>query len=70
MSMQCSGTLKDKLDWMFNIYDLDKSGSLEKSEMIKIIKSMYAYLGRDSTKTKDSIKLDKIDKLFKEVNFN
>jgi Ca2+-binding EF-hand superfamily protein len=43
MSLQISGNLKEKLNWMFNLYDLDKSGSLEKSELLKIIKSMYTY---------------------------
>ncbi len=43
MSLQISGNLKEKLNWMFNLYDLDKSGSLEKSEMLKIIKSMYTH---------------------------
>ena len=40
MSLQISGNIKDKLNWMFNLYDLDKSGSVEKSEMLKIMQSM------------------------------
>ena len=69
MSLQTSGSLKDKLHWMFNLYDLDKSGSLEISEMIKIINSMYAYLGRDTINSRGTIKFDKIEKLFNKVRF-
>ncbi len=67
MSIQCSGSMEDKLNWMFNIYDLDGSGSLEKSEIVTIIKSMYAYLGHDNTKHRGSIRNDKIEKLFNKV---
>jgi Ca2+-binding EF-hand superfamily protein len=67
MTTQCSGSLVDRLNWMFNIYDLDGSDSLEKSEIVTIISSLYQYLGRDNTQHRGSIGNERINKLFNKV---
>ena len=41
LSITSRGSLEDKLDWAFKIYDVDGDGYVTKSEMEDIIRSVY-----------------------------
>ena len=41
LSITCHGTREDKLRWAFNMYDIDKSGTITEDELTEIIRSIY-----------------------------
>ncbi|CAF3849329.1 unnamed protein product [Rotaria sp. Silwood1] len=40
------GTMRQKLDYVFSIYDKDKNNSIDRKEMIGVISAMYDLLGK------------------------
>ncbi|RMC11469.1 hypothetical protein DUI87_11588 [Hirundo rustica rustica] len=40
------GTIDDRLNWAFNLYDLNKDGCITKEEMLDIMKSIYDMMGK------------------------
>ncbi|XP_058807243.1 Kv channel-interacting protein 1-like isoform X2 [Phymastichus coffea] len=43
------GTVEDKLQWVFGLYDLDGDGMISRHEMIDVVGSIYEMLGRYTT---------------------
>lgn len=41
LSITCHGSREDKLRWAFNMYDIDKSGTITEDELTEIIRSIY-----------------------------
>lgn len=39
------GRERQKLDWIFNLYDLDRDGRISRSELLEILSAVYALLG-------------------------
>ncbi|NXW94219.1 CSEN protein, partial [Alopecoenas beccarii] len=48
LSVLLRGTVRQRLEWAFNLYDLNKDGRVTKEEMLQVIKSIYAMLGRST----------------------
>ncbi|XP_056096342.1 Kv channel-interacting protein 4 isoform X1 [Rhinichthys klamathensis goyatoka] len=46
LSILLRGTVQEKLNWAFNLYDINKDGYITKEEMLDIIKSIYDMMGR------------------------
>eukprot|EP00062_Callorhinchus_milii_P019839 gi/632974851/ref/XP_007903905.1/ PREDICTED: Kv channel-interacting protein 2 [Callorhinchus milii] len=46
LSVILRGTVDDKLNWAFNLYDLNKDGSITREEMLDIMKSIYDMMGK------------------------
>uniref|UniRef100_A0A7D9N0N8 Kv channel-interacting protein 2 n=1 Tax=Xenopus tropicalis TaxID=8364 RepID=A0A7D9N0N8_XENTR len=46
LSVILRGTIDDKLNWAFNLYDLNKDGCITKEEMLDIMKSIYDMMGK------------------------
>lgn len=42
INMTSGGSPRDKLEWAFNMYDIDGNGTIEKVEMIEIITVSFA----------------------------
>uniref|UniRef100_A0A8C5BXY3 EF-hand domain-containing protein n=1 Tax=Gadus morhua TaxID=8049 RepID=A0A8C5BXY3_GADMO len=46
LSIILRGTINDRLNWAFNLYDLNKDGCITKEEMLDIMKSIYDMMGK------------------------
>ncbi|XP_073451594.1 A-type potassium channel modulatory protein KCNIP2 isoform X1 [Aquarana catesbeiana] len=46
LSVILRGSIDDRLNWAFNLYDLNKDGCITKEEMMDIMKSIYDMMGK------------------------
>ncbi|KAG8453550.1 hypothetical protein GDO86_000253 [Hymenochirus boettgeri] len=46
LSTLLRGTIQEKLNWAFNLYDINKDGYITKEEMLDIMKAIYDMMGR------------------------
>ncbi|PAA73150.1 hypothetical protein BOX15_Mlig017742g1 [Macrostomum lignano] len=49
INITSGGKPQEKLEWAFQMYDIDGNGRIEKAEMVEIIKAIYSMLGADET---------------------
>lgn len=45
LSITSRGRVEDKLDWVFKLYDIDKSGSVDRREMTKVVSAIVSMNG-------------------------
>ena len=48
LSLLARGTLKEKLEWAFTLYDVNRDGVITRDEMLCVISSIYNMMGRFS----------------------
>ncbi|KTG38093.1 hypothetical protein cypCar_00012136 [Cyprinus carpio] len=46
LSILLRGTTTEKLEWTFNLYDINRDGYINKEEMTNIVKAIYDMMGR------------------------
>ncbi|KAI9207657.1 uncharacterized protein BJ171DRAFT_278971 [Polychytrium aggregatum] len=67
LSVFLKGTPQEKLELSFRIYDLDKSGTIEPKELIKVMGQMYsAFYNEDQTRRIQ----DTVNQLFNDLDIN
>ncbi len=47
MWIRCKGSLRDKLGWLFDIYDIDKNNSIDLNELNYMLRLIFKIKGID-----------------------
>ncbi|XP_071655494.1 calsenilin-like isoform X3 [Patagioenas fasciata] len=69
LSVLLRGTVRQRLEWAFNLYDLNKDGCVTKEEMLQVIKSIYAMLGRSTRPPlRDSAPAEHLELFFQKMD--
>ncbi|GFR00391.1 kv channel-interacting protein 4 [Trichonephila clavata] len=67
----CRGSIQEKLQWAFKLYDLNGDGRITKKELTDIVCSVYALMGRRSFSGAEEKALrDHVDKTFMKMDIN
>ncbi|BHF78392.1 neuronal calcium sensor [Sparganum proliferum] len=69
INITSGGQPKEKLDWAFQMYDINGNGTIEKGEMVEIIKAIYSMLGADES-TVDLTPEARTEEIFEKMDFN
>ncbi|KAK3094954.1 hypothetical protein FSP39_008312 [Pinctada imbricata] len=71
LSVLSRGTLQERLQWTFNLYDINGDGVITKDEMYGIVSAIYEMMGRFSEPTiDDSTARDHVDRVFQKMDTN
>ncbi|XP_044862613.1 calsenilin isoform X6 [Mauremys mutica] len=71
LSILLRGTVHEKLNWAFNLYDINKDGYITKEEMLAIMKSIYDMMGRYTYPiVRDDAPIEHVEKFFQKMDRN
>uniref|UniRef100_A0A3B3R7E3 Potassium voltage-gated channel interacting protein 3 n=1 Tax=Paramormyrops kingsleyae TaxID=1676925 RepID=A0A3B3R7E3_9TELE len=71
LSVLLRGSVTEKLNWAFNLYDINKDGYITKEEMLAIMKSIYDMMGRYTYPTvRDDAPSEHVEKFFQKMDRN
>lgn len=73
LSILSRGTLDEKLEWTFQLYDVNGDGFISKDEMTEVMTSVYELMGKVSEGCKEENQIKtKVENMFKvrRLNFN
>ncbi|XP_035519560.1 Kv channel-interacting protein 2-like isoform X1 [Morone saxatilis] len=71
LSIILRGTINDRLNWAFNLYDLNKDGCITKEEMLDIMKSIYDMMGKYTYPTmQDDAPREHVESFFQKMDRN
>jgi len=69
INISSGGKPEEKLEWAYQMYDIDGNGTIERSEMVEIIKAIYSMLGADESNIEVSPQ-DRTDEIFDKMDEN
>ncbi|CAL8330358.1 unnamed protein product [Lota lota] len=71
LSIILRGSMTDKLNWAFNLYDLNNDGCITKEEMTDIMHSIYNMMGKHTYPgMKDNAPKEHVDHFFRKMDRN
>ncbi|KAM9727857.1 A-type potassium channel modulatory protein KCNIP2 isoform 3-T3 [Menidia menidia] len=71
LSIILRGTINDRLNWAFNLYDLNKDGCITKEEMLDIMQSIYDMMGKYTYPTMhDEAPREHVESFFQKMDQN
>ncbi|XP_036957908.1 Kv channel-interacting protein 2-like isoform X1 [Acanthopagrus latus] len=71
LSIILRGSITDKLNWAFNLYDLNKDGCITREEMTAIMHSIYDMMGKYTyPNMRDNAPKDHVDNFFQKMDKN
>ncbi|GLV37682.1 uncharacterized protein CBL_13955 [Carabus blaptoides fortunei] len=71
LSKVSRGSVQEKLQWVFGLYDLNGDGLITKTEMIDVVTSIYEMLGRSTQPAVDETSAkEHVEKIFHQIDTN
>ncbi|KAK3095373.1 hypothetical protein FSP39_013906 [Pinctada imbricata] len=71
LSVLSRGTYQERLQWAFNLYDVNGDGLITRDEMLDIVTAIYDMMGRFSEPlTDESTVQDHVNKVFQKMDVN
>ncbi|XP_059206835.1 Kv channel-interacting protein 2-like [Centropristis striata] len=71
LSIILRGSITDKLNWAFNLYDLNKDGCITREEMTNIMNSIYDMMGKYTYPSmRDNAPKEHVDNFFQKMDKN
>ncbi|XP_069139737.1 Kv channel-interacting protein 4-like isoform X9 [Argopecten irradians] len=71
LSVLSRGTLQERLQWAFSLYDINGDGIITKEEMNDIVSAIYEMMGRFSEPTVDETTArEHVDRVFQKMDLN
>ncbi|XP_069948402.1 A-type potassium channel modulatory protein KCNIP2 isoform X1 [Cherax quadricarinatus] len=71
LSVLLKGTLQERINWIFNLYDINNDGYITKEELIDIVTSIYDLMGEPGNHgIDDGTAIDHVDKVFEKLDLN
>lgn len=65
LSKVSRGSVQEKLQWVFGLYDLNGDGLITKKEMLDVVTSIYEMLGRSTEPlVQDDSAKEHVEKIF------
>jgi len=71
INITSGGKPEEKLEWAFQMYDINGNGTIERNEMVEIIKAIYSMLGaEDSAMSGDMTAESRTGEIFRKMDSN
>lgn len=70
LSALARGSIQDKLKWAFSLYDVDHDGRISRTDLFRVILSIYLLLGRDEADMYEKMAQDHADRIFESLDLN
>ncbi|XP_046565680.1 Kv channel-interacting protein 4-like isoform X3 [Haliotis rubra] len=71
LSVLSRGTLQERLQWAFNLYDINGDGIITKDEMLDIVSAIYEMMGRYTEPVVDETSAkEHVERVFQKMDMN
>ncbi|XP_065353235.1 Kv channel-interacting protein 4-like isoform X2 [Cloeon dipterum] len=71
LSRVSRGTVQEKLQWIFGLYDLNGDGLITQAEMLDVVNSIYDMLGRNTEPQVETTSAkEHVEKIFHQIDTN